>query len=99
MDRPIPRQRQEARGGGERGKLGPSEGIPYQTANRLPVSNQRLPEILDGQHPLGGLQPEISFPEQTQGAPDQRAWKQAGTAEGIRRTAPGESAPVRLLVA
>ena len=22
--------------------------IPYQTANSLPVSNQRLPEILDG---------------------------------------------------
>ena len=42
------------RGGGgcqlepERGKLGPREGIPYKTANRLPVSNQRLPEILDG---------------------------------------------------
>ena len=26
----------------ERGKLSPREGIPYQTANRLPVSNQRL---------------------------------------------------------
>ena len=26
----------------ERGKLGPREGIPYQTANRFPVSNQRL---------------------------------------------------------
>ena len=24
------------------------EGIPYQTANRFPVFNQRLPEILDG---------------------------------------------------
>ena len=35
-------------GGGERGKLGPRDGISYQTANRLPVSNQRLPEILDG---------------------------------------------------
>ena len=34
-------------GGGERGKLGPRDGIPNQTANRLPVSNQRLPEILD----------------------------------------------------
>ena len=35
-------------GGGERGKLGPRDSTPYQTANRLPVSNQRLPEILDG---------------------------------------------------
>ena len=35
-------------GGGERGKLGPRNGTPYQTANRLSVSNQRLPEILDG---------------------------------------------------
>ena len=26
-------------GGGERGKLGPRGGIPYQTANTLPVSN------------------------------------------------------------
>jgi len=32
----------------ERGKLSAREGIPYQTANRLPVSNQRLSEILDG---------------------------------------------------
>ena len=57
-------------GGGERGKHGPRDGIPYQTANRLPVSNQRLPETLDGWHLLGGSQPEISFPEGTQGAPD-----------------------------
>ena len=27
-------------GGGERGKFGPREGIPYQTVNRFPVSNQ-----------------------------------------------------------
>ena len=56
-------------GGGERGKLSLREGTPYHTANRLPASNQRLPETLDGQHPLGGSQPEISFPEGTQGAP------------------------------
>ena len=30
-----------------RDKHGPREGIPYQTVNRLSVSNQRLPEILD----------------------------------------------------
>ena len=55
-------------GGGERGKLGRRDCIPYQTANRLPVSNQRLPEILDGQHPPGGSQLEASSREQTQGA-------------------------------
>ena len=50
-DRPIPCQRQGVGGcqpEPERGKLSPREGIPYQTASRLPVSNQRLPEILDG---------------------------------------------------
>ena len=53
MDRPSPAggRRQE---GGERGKLGPKDGLPYHTANRPPVSNQRLPEILDG-HPPGVL--------------------------------------------
>ena len=35
-------------GGGEKGNLSPRDGIPYHIANRLPVSNQRLPEILDG---------------------------------------------------
>ena len=29
-------------GEGERGKLSPRDGIPYQMANRLPASNQRL---------------------------------------------------------
>ena len=81
-------------GGGERGKLGPRDGIPYQTANRLPVSNQRLPEILDGWHPQGGSR--ISFPEETRGS---CAESEAGTAEGIRRTAPGESALIKLLAA
>ena len=41
-------------GGGERGRLGPKDRIPYRTANRPPVSNQRPPEILDGRHPPGG---------------------------------------------
>ena len=40
--------------GGERGKLSPREGTPYQTANRPPISNRILPEILDGRHPPGG---------------------------------------------
>ena len=43
MDRPIHHRRQ---GAGRcqpepgRGKLGPRDSIPYQTANKLPVSNQ-----------------------------------------------------------
>ena len=56
--------------GGERGKLSPREGTPYQTANRLPASNQRLPEILDGWHPPGGSRLKTSSAEQTQCAPD-----------------------------
>ena len=61
-------------------------------ANRLPVSNQRLPEILNGWHLPGGSQLESNSPKQTQGA-------EAGTAEGRRRTAPRESALVSLLAA
>ena len=70
-DWPIPRQRQ---GGGERGKLGPRDSTPYQTANRLPVSNQRLPEMPDVWHLLGGSRLETSSPEQTQGTLDRCAW-------------------------
>ena len=87
----------EARGRGE--EKGPQRRHPYQTANRLPVSNQRLPEILDGRHPLGGSRLEASSREQTQGTPDWRTETEAGTMEGIRRTAPGESAPVKPLAA
>ena len=43
LSQPARGRRQE---GGERGRLGPKDGIPYHTANRPPVSNQRLPEIL-----------------------------------------------------
>ena len=68
-------------------------------ANRLPVSNQRLPEILDGWHLPGGSQPEISFLEETQGTPDQHVETEAGITEGIRHTAPGESVLVKLLAA
>ena len=53
MDQPSP-ARGRRQGAGERGKLGPKDGTPYHTANRPPVSNQRLPEILDGRHPPGG---------------------------------------------
>ena len=34
--------------------MGPKDCIPYHTANRPPVSNQRLSEILDGRHLPGG---------------------------------------------
>ena len=87
--RPIPCQRQEA-GGGERGKLGPGDGTPYQTTNRLPVSNQRLPEILDGWHLLGGSRLEASSWEQAQGAGTRLArggnwgWDRGG--EKVHRT-------------
>ena len=65
-----------------RGKLDPRKGIPYQTANRLPVSNQRL-EILDGWHPPGGSQPEISSPEEIHGTP---SWARPETEQlGLRR--------------
>ena len=37
------------------GRLCPKDCVPYHTANRPPVSNQRLPEILDGRHLPGGL--------------------------------------------
>ena len=89
--RPAQPWRQEA-GGGERGKLGPREGTPYQTANRLPVSNQRLPEILDGRHPLGGSRLEASSQEQTQGActPLARGQTQGSCTRGeCARQAPG----------
>ena len=33
-------------GGGERGKLGPRDGTPYQTANRLPVCLQAPKDFL-----------------------------------------------------
>ena len=53
MDQPSP-ARGRRQGAGERGKLGRKDGTPYHTANTPPVSNQRLPEILDGRHPPGG---------------------------------------------
>ena len=52
MDQPSP-TRGRRQGGGERGRLSPKDHIPYRTANRPPVSNQRLPEILDSRHQLG----------------------------------------------
>ena len=76
-----PRRRQ---GGGERGRLGPKDRIPYRTANRPPVSNQRPPEILDGRHSPGG---RVVARHRAQ------AGTGAGDAEGRRRAAPGRARP------
>ena len=81
MDGPTPTDRRQ--GGGERGKLGPRDSIPYHTANGPPVSNQRLPEILDGRHPLGESQLNTRRTHDTK----------AGAAEGRKRTAPGKVRP------
>ena len=81
-------------GWGERGKLDPREGIPYHTANRSPVSNQRLPEILDGWHPPGGSQLNTRRMHPT-GALGNWGWGRGG--EKAHRT--GESPPVKLLAA
>ena len=41
MDQPSPAGGRR-QGGGERGKFSPRDGIPYQTANRLPVSGSQF---------------------------------------------------------
>ena len=82
-----PRQRQEA-GGGGKGKLSPRDSIPYCTANRPPVSNQRLPEVLDGRHPLGGSWLHTRWMHPT-GVGGDWGW-------GCTR---GEGAPVKILAA
>ena len=79
------------RGGGERGKLGPKDSIPYHTANRPPVSNQRLPEI-------SGWSTSAGTAKHRAQAPNPCPTK-AGAAEGRRRAAPRESAPIKLLAA
>ena len=45
---PPPEGGGRRQGGRGKGQTYPREGIPYQTANRLPVSNPRPPDILDG---------------------------------------------------
>ena len=101
MDRPIPAGGRR-QGGGERGKLGPRDDIPSHTANRPPVSIQRLPEILDGRYPPpGGSRLESSSWEQTQadGTRPVRAETEAGATEERGHAASGESAPVKPLAA
>ena len=86
-DRPSPAGGRR-QGGRERGRLGPKDRSPYHTASRPPVSNQRLPEILDGQHLPGGSWGDTGRMHLT-GA----VGTEAGTAEGRRRAAPGRLCP------
>ena len=86
-----PHRRQEA--GEGKGANSAQRRHLYQMANRLPVSNQRLPEIQDGRHLPGGSRLEISSPEQTQGAPHQCGWKlRLGPRRGEGAPHPGECA-------
>ena len=83
----------EAGGRGRgKGQTRPQRRHPYQAASRLPVPNQRLPEILDGRHPPGGSQPEISFLEETQGAPERRK-PRPGPRRGEGALHPGRACP------
>ena len=98
MDWPIPHQRQvgDSQNRKARGKLGPRDGILYQTANRLPVPNQDS---------LGFWTVDISQEGGSQGsAPQKRHMahlrgrthcypgnRAAGTGEVIRCTIPEES--------
>ena len=93
MDRPSPAGGRR-QGGGERGKLGLRDSIPYQTVNRPPVSNQRPPEILDGQHPPGRSWLDTGRMHPT-GAGGDWGWGRRG--EKAHRTR--GSAPVKLLTA
>ena len=104
MDWPIPRWRQGAgrcQPEPERGKLGPREGIPYETANRLPVYNQDILRFWmvdirrEGRSQRSASQ-KRHIAHLRQVHPGNPA---AGTREAIRHTAPGESMLARHLVA
>ena len=88
MDRPSPAGDWRL-GGGERGRLSPKDCSPYHTANRPPVSNQRPPEILDGQHPLGGSRQDTGCRHPTRRGGD---WGWGCRGQKVRRTW-GECAP------
>ena len=75
-------------GGGERGRLGPRDCIPYHTADRPPVSNQRLPEILDSRHLPGGSRRDTGCVHPTSAGGDW-GWGR----EGRRCTHPGRVRP------
>ena len=71
-------------GEGERGRLGPKDCIPYRTANRPPVSNQRPSEILQGglrgdtghRHPTrAGIDWGWGYGREKAHAPHGRGWK------------------------
>ena len=103
MDRPIPRQRQWAGRCQPARERGHKDGIPYQTANRLPVSNQDFLGFCMVDIRPEGCSQEISSPEETHMAHTLeigKPWKLSGwDGEVIRSTASGESALTKHLVA
>ena len=80
-------------GGGERGKLGPRDGIP----TKLQTGFQSLTKDFLRFWMVDIRQEGRGSSEQTQDAPDRRltacAETEAGTAEGRRRAAPGRARP------
>ena len=81
-------------GGRGKGQTLPQRQDPYHTANRPAVSNQRLPEILDGRHLPGGSWLDTGCTHPT-GMDRDWGWGCGGE----KAHAPGESAPVKLLAA
>ena len=82
-----PRRRQGA-GGRGKGQARPQDRIPYRTASRPPVSNQRPPEILDGRHPPGGSRGDIGRTHPTSAGGDWgwgRGGQRAHAPDGCRR--------------
>ena len=64
-------------GGRGKGQARPQGQQPYCTANRPPVSNQRPPEILHGQHPQGGSRRDTGCRHPT-GAGGDWGWGRGG---------------------
>ena len=86
----------------ERGNLSPREGIPYQTSNKLPVSNQDFlrfwaVDIHWEGHSQRSAPQKLKHPAPwRQACPENRA---AGTRVVIRRITPRERALTKNLVA
>ena len=88
-----PRRRQEA-GGGERGRLGPRTVAPTALQTGLQFLTKDLLRFW-----MVDIHWEGHGETQGAGTRPARAGTGAGAAEGRRRAAPGESAPVKLLAA
>ena len=90
-----PTQPHWRQGGGERGRLGPKDHIPYRTANsRQFLIKDFLRFWMVDIRREGGSRRDTGRRHPTRAGGD---W--AGDAEGRRRAAPGESAPVKRLAA